>query len=204
MKTTNLVLFAAVTLSALTGCRGQTSQDAPVFGIRNMFNQPKYLIQEESDFFPDHRTMRPLVEGVIARDEDVDLRIAQGRLDDQSGYVLEIPREVVMRMGGMDSLQKRGRDVYGIFCAICHDEAGGGNGMAAQHAQAVGAAAFAPPSFHQDRLRHAPDGQIFATITNGKNNMPPYAMQIPVNDRWAVVSYVRVLQLAQPKLPGGN
>jgi len=64
---------------------------------------------------------------------------------------------------------------------------------------AGGATAFVPPSFHQDRLRHMPDGQIFATISNGKSNMPPYAMQIPVHDRWAIVAYVRALQVAQPK-----
>jgi len=209
MKTTTasmFALFAKVTCGALlalslAGCRGQTSKDAPIFGIRNMFNQPKYMVQQESNFFPDHRTMRPLVEGVIAHDQDIDPRTAEGRLEDQSGYVLEIPQQVVERAGGMEALAKHGRDMYGIYCALCHDDAGSGNGMVTRHAQATGAAAFAPPSFHQDRLRHAPDGQIFATITNGKNNMPPYAMQIPVSDRWAIVSYVRVLQLAQPKLP---
>jgi mono/diheme cytochrome c family protein len=144
--------------------------------------------------------MRPLVEGVVSHEEDVDPQIGQGRLDDQTGYVLEVPKEVVARVGGMEALQNRGKARYGIYCAPCHGAAGGGQGMVTVHAQKSGAAAFAPPTFHQDRLRHAPDGQIFATITNGKNNMPPYAMQIPVNDRWAIVSYVRVLQLVQPKL----
>ena len=55
-------------------------------------------------------------------------------------------------------------------------------------------------TFHQDRIRHMPDGQLFATITNGKSNMPPYAMQIKVDDRWSIVAYVRALQVAQPKL----
>ena len=68
-----------------------------------------------------------------------------------------------------------------------------------KHAVAVGAAAFVPPTFHQDRIRHMPDGQLFATISNGKSNMPPYAMQIQPDDRWAIVAYVRALQVAQPK-----
>lgn len=196
------LIVGALALAGLSaGCRGQSSKESPVFGIRNMYDQPKYEVQEESNFFSDHRTMRPLVEGVIAHDQDVDLGVAEGRLDDQTGYVLETPKEVLARVGGVEALQARGKARYNVYCAPCHDMAGGGQGMVTKHAQATGAAAFAPPTFHQDRLRHAPDGQIFATITNGKNNMPPYAMQIPVNDRWAIVSYVRVLQLAQPKLP---
>jgi hypothetical protein len=186
--------------ASLLGCRGQTSREAPIFGIRNMFDQPKYDIQEESEFFPDHRTHRPLVEGVVARDQEVDPAVGYGRLDDESGYVLEIPSEVVSRMGGREALVNRGKARYGIYCAPCHDNTGSGNGLVKQRAVASGATAFVPPTFHQDRIRHMPDGQLFATITNGKSNMPPYGMQIPVNDRWAIVSYVRALQLAQPKL----
>jgi mono/diheme cytochrome c family protein len=194
---------AGLSLSILAfgvlSCRGATSKDSPIVGIRNMYDQPKYDIQEESNFFTDHRTMRPLVEGVISREEDIDPRIAQGRLEDQSGYVLTIPADVVTRLGGADAMLARGRARYGIYCTPCHDSTGAGNGLVKKRAIASGAAAFVPPTFHQDRIRHLPDGQLFATISNGKNNMPPYAMQIPVNDRWAIVSYVRALQIAQPK-----
>jgi mono/diheme cytochrome c family protein len=187
-------------LSALSaGCRGQTSKESPIVGIRNMYDQPKYDIQEESTFFADHRTMRPLVEGVVSRDEDIDTRLAQGRLEDQSGYVLTVPNEIVTRFGGAEAMVARGRARFGIYCTPCHDATGAGNGLVKKRALASGATAFVPPTFHQDRLRHMPDGQLFATISNGKNNMPPYAMQINVNDRWAIVSYVRVLQVAQPK-----
>jgi mono/diheme cytochrome c family protein len=194
------VLLAAVAVSALAACRGQTSRDTPVVGIRNMYDQPRYEVQEESAFFPDHRTMRPLVEGVVAHDQDVDPQIAQGRLDDESGYVLEIPKAVVARNGGMQALVERGKARYGIYCTPCHDSTGSGEGLVKRRAVASGAAAFVPPSFHQDRIRHMPDGQLFATITNGKSNMPPYAMQIKVDDRWSIVAYVRALQVAQPKL----
>ncbi|MBX3213384.1 MAG: cytochrome c [Labilithrix sp.] len=194
------LLLGALALGALAACRGQTSRETPIFGIRNMYDQPRYDVQEESAFFADHRTMRPLVEGVVAHDQEVDPQIAQGRLDDESGYVLEIPKVVVERSGGMQAMATRGRARYDIFCTPCHDGTGSGEGLVKQRAVASGAAAFVPPTFHQDRVRHMPDGQLFATITNGKSNMPPYAMQIPVDDRWAIVAYVRALQVAQPKL----
>ena len=94
------LMLGVVALSALAACRGQTSRDEPIVGIRNMYDQPKYETQEESAFFPDHRTMRPLVDGVVAYDEEVDPQLAQGRLDDESGYVLEIPKTVIDRNGG--------------------------------------------------------------------------------------------------------
>jgi mono/diheme cytochrome c family protein len=195
---TRILLLALL----LAGCRGQTSREAPIIGIRNMYDQPRYDLQSESELFPDHRTMRPLVDGVVAQETETDPAIATGRLEDESGYVLEIPKEVIARMGGWESLANRGKARFAIYCAPCHDGTGNGNGLVKKRAQASGATAFAPASFHQDRIRHEPDGQLFATITNGKSNMPPYGMQIPVSDRWAIVAYVRALQIAQPVLPG--
>lgn len=193
-------LLGAVAIGLLVSCRGQTSRETPIFGIRNMYDQPKYEVQEESAFFSDHRTMRPLVEGVVAHDQDVDPQIAAGRLEDESGYVLEIPKQVIARNGGMQALLERGKARYGIYCVPCHDSTGSGDGLVKRRAVAGGAAAFVPPTFHQDRIRHMPDGQLFATITNGKSNMPPYAMQIKVDDRWAIVAYVRALQVSDPKM----
>lgn len=194
------VLLGVLALAALAGCRGQTSRETPIFGIRNMYDQPRYDVQEESAFFNDRRTMRPLVEGVVAHDQEINPEIAKGRLEDESGYVLEIPKQVVTRNGGMQALVERGKDRYQIFCAPCHDKTGSGEGLVKRRAVATGAAAFVPPTFHQDRIRHMPDGQLFATITNGKSNMPPYGAQIRVDDRWAIVAYVRALQVAQPKM----
>ncbi len=194
------LLLAVLALSGLAACRGQTSRDEPLGGIRNMWDQPRYDTQEESSFFSDHRTMRPLVDGVVGSEEEVDPKIAQGRLDDESGYVLTIPETVVTRAGGMQALVERGKARYGIYCTPCHDGTGNGEGLVKRRAVAGGAAAFVPPTFHQDRIRHMPDGQLFATISNGKGNMPPYAMQVKVDDRWAIVSYVRALEIAQPKM----
>ncbi len=199
MSSARVAAFLIPAALGTLSCRGQTSRDTPTVGIRNMYDQPKYDIQEESHFFPDQRTMRPLVEGVISREEEIEPRLATGRLDDQSGYVMHVPPEIIARMGGAEAMVARGRARYGVYCALCHDGTGQGNGLVKQRAVAGGAAAFVPPTFHQDRIRHMPDGQLYATIANGKSNMPPYAMQIPVNDRWAIVSYVRALQIAQPK-----
>ncbi len=197
----HIVVVAALSVSALAGCRGQTSRETPIFGIRNMYDQPKFELQEETSMFPDKRTMRPLVEGVVARSTEVDPAIALGRLEDQSGYVMEIPKDVVTRLGGPEKFAARGKERYGVYCTPCHDNTGGGNGLVKQRAVKSGATAFVPPTFHSDRLRHIPDGQLFATITNGKGNMPSY-LQIPVADRWAIVGYVRALQVAAPKTEG--
>lgn len=209
MKSTSSTLPASTLLAGVlvlgalsAGCRGSTSKETPIFGIRNMYDQPRYDVQEESTFFADHRTMRPLVEGVVHTNQEVDVRIAQGRLEDQSGYVLTIPAEVINdpKSGGIEKMVEHGKARYAVYCTPCHDGTGSGNGLVKQRAVASGATAFVPPTLHQDRIRHMPDGQLFATITNGKSNMPPYAMQIPVNDRWAIVAYVRALQIAQPKV----
>ncbi len=187
-------------LTAFVGCRGQTSKDSPIFGIRNMYDQPRVDDQEEFEYFEDKRGMRPTPEGAISRERTVDLTVASGRTEDNTGYVMAIPKAVVDQHGGMDKTLERGRERFGIYCTPCHDGTGSGQGMVKKRAVAGGAAAFAPPTFHQDRIRHMPDGQLYATIANGKNNMPPYP-QIQVNDRWAIVAYVRALQLSQAKVP---
>jgi mono/diheme cytochrome c family protein len=193
-------LLATSAALSSTGCRGETSKDPPIVPIRNMYNQPKYNMQGESEYFQDHRTMRPPVEGAVARERDIDPETSTGRLADDSGYVLTVPRQVVDSFGGMAQTLARGQERYGIYCTPCHDATGSGQGEVVKHAVAAGAAALQPPTYHQDRLRHAPDGQIFATITNGIRNMPPYGYNIPEKDRWAIVSYVRALQVSQAKV----
>jgi mono/diheme cytochrome c family protein len=187
----------ALLIAFVAGCRGETSKNPPIVVIRNMYQQPRYNMQGESEFFADHRTMRPPVAGAVSREREVDPEIATGRVADDSAYVLTIPRRTVNELGGMTSLLARGQDRYRIYCTPCHDATGSGNGEVAAHAVATGAAAMKPPTYHQDRLRHAPDGQIFATISNGVRNMPAYDYQIPLNDRWAIVGYVRALQVSQ-------
>jgi mono/diheme cytochrome c family protein len=190
-------LAAASMVAALTGaagCRGGASQDSPIVGIRNMYDQPRYDMQARSDYFEDHRTMRPPVEGTISREAILDPEIAQGRLPDDTGYVLTIPKQAIEQAGGMNALLERGQERFHIFCSPCHDNTGSGNGMVIKHGM------IAPPTFHQDRIRHMPDGQLFATISNGIRNMPAYSITVPVADRWAIVAYVRALELSQASI----
>ncbi len=190
MLRTSLPLVCAA-FGALAGCRGQTTEDPPYVGIRNMYSQPKYSMQQESVYFDDHRNMRPPVDGVISREEEIDPRIAHGITD--MGYVLVVPPEVVTRAGGMDAMLARGQDRFGIYCTPCHGLSGAGDGIVIKH----NAGMPPPPTYHQDRIRHMPDGQIYATIENGVRNMPAYGPQIPTQDRWAIVEYVRALQVSQ-------
>jgi len=183
---------ALVVVPALgAGCRGQTFEDPPVAWIRNMHDQPRYDPQERSYFFEDGRTMRHLVEGVVAREMEVDPEVYRGRTLDDAAWVLRIPSEIVDRHGGMPELVSRGQERYGIYCSVCHNYDGKGNGMAVQRGMVQ------PPSLHDERIRHMPDGQLYGTIANGVRNMPGYSHAIPVNDRWAIVGYVRALQLSQ-------
>jgi mono/diheme cytochrome c family protein len=188
--------FALLALStlALGGCRGQTSKESPVAILRNMYQQPRYNPQAYSAFFADGRTMRPPVDGAIAREVETSPIVGEGRTADGKGFVETIPPTVVQRVGDMDRLLARGESRYGIYCVPCHDGLGGGKGMVIRRANNQG---FAPPTFHQDRIRSMPDGQLFQTITYGFNSMPAYGSQVPVDDRWAVVAYVRALQLSQ-------
>lgn len=189
ITTTTPLIFAAI--GALAGCRGQTSEDSPIVPIRNMYQQPKYSMQQESEYFDDHRNMRPPVDGVISREEEIDPKIAHGVTD--TGYVMVVPPEVVTRAGGMDAMLARGKERYNIYCTPCHGLTGAGDGIVIKR----NAGMVPPPTYHQDRLRHMPDGQVYATIEYGVRNMPPYGPQIPTQDRWAIVEYVRALQVSQ-------
>ena len=195
------ILASLLVLAALAGCRGQTTQDAPVVPIRNMYNQPRYDAQERSAFFQDGRTMRPQVAGTVSREDDANLGVATGRADDNAEWVLEIPRQVVQRNGGGAAFVARGQERFNIYCAPCHGDTGSAEGPVAHRVAGLGFNAMVPPTFHDARLRGIPDGQLFATITHGIRNMPAYAQSIPTDDRWAIVSYVRALQLSEQGRP---
>ena len=151
----------------------------------DMHVQPRVNPLAHSDFFPDQRSARPLVEGTVARGElHADSYFYTGKVGNAPGDYLPFSatREV------MD----RGRERYNIFCAPCHSRVGDGNGF-------VSSRGFArkPPSYHIPRLQKAPLGYFFDVISNGFGVMPDYGSQIPARDRWAIVAYVRALQLSQ-------
>lgn len=174
------------------GCRGESSPEPPVQLIRNMLQQPRYNPQSYSTYFGDHRTMREPVPGTVSRETPVDDdEVTTGRLDDQTGYVLRVPGKVALGFGGADAMLARGQERFNIYCAPCHDRTGKGNGTVVQRGFPK------PPSLHEPRVKQLPDGQLYATIANGVRNMPAYSAQIPVRDRWAIVAYVRALELSQ-------
>jgi hypothetical protein len=187
----------------MAGCQGQTGDDPPVLLERNMYDQERYNPESYSSFFPDHRTMRTPVEGTLARDGfEGDPEVATGLLPDKSGYVMTVPPGIVQRLGGMEKLLARGQERFGIYCAPCHGATGDGKGMVVCKRDKVSdpceSRGFPPlPTYADPRLRQLPDGQLFATITHGVRTMPSYGAQVPVQDRWAIVGYVRALQLSQ-------
>ena len=147
--------------------------------------QPRVNPLAKSDFFPDRRSARPPVEGTVARGQlHEDTYFYTGKIGNSPGDYMPFPvtREVL----------DRGRERYNIFCAPCHSRVGDGNGF-------VPSRGFArkPPSYHIPRLQKAPVGYFYDVITEGFGTMPDYSSQIPPQDRWNIVAYVRALQLSQ-------
>jgi mono/diheme cytochrome c family protein len=151
---------------------------------QDMHDQPKYKPYRQSEFFADGQAMRPFVEGTVARGL---LREATPLNTGKSGedFVTEVPLPVTAE------LLERGRSEYRVFCSPCHGRTGMGDGMIVQRGFKR------PTSYHVDRLRQMPIGYFFDVITNGYGAMLDYASQVPVEDRWAIVAYVRTLQLSQ-------
>jgi mono/diheme cytochrome c family protein len=197
------LLPAALVVAGVAGCREQTSEDPPILLERNMYDSERYNPESYSTFFPDHRTMRTPVDGTVARESAADdSEIATGLLPDESNYVKTIPQSLVAHLGGMDKLLSRGQERFGIYCAPCHGLTGDGKGMVVckrdKVTDACESRGFPPlPSYEDPRIRQMPDGQLFATITHGVRTMPAYGPQIPIQDRWAIVGYVRALEISQ-------
>jgi mono/diheme cytochrome c family protein len=149
-----------------------------------MHQAPRYDPLEQSDFFADQRASRPLVEGTVARGllKD-DARFWTGK--EGTAPVNEIPVPVTK------ALLERGRERYDIYCSPCHSRTGDGTGMV------VARGYKQPPSYHIDRLRAQPVGYFYDVISNGFGAMQDYSAQIPPQDRWAIVAYVRALQLSR-------
>jgi len=197
------VALTALAASSVLGCRGQNSDDPPFLLERNMYDTERYNPESYSQFFADHRTMRTPVEGTVARDRyEDDAETATGLLADKSGYVLTVPPQVVQKSGGLAKMLARGQERYGIYCAPCHGLSGDGKGIVVckreNMADPCESRGFPPlPAYQDPRIRQMPDGQLFNTISKGVRTMPAYGPQIPIADRWALVSYVRALQVSQ-------
>jgi mono/diheme cytochrome c family protein len=171
----------------LMSCRGQISEKPPIHPQQNMDFQDRFNAQEENPFFADNRAMRTPVEGTIARGNLKDNSALFEGVAENGNFVEEIPFELTR------AFLYRGKERYDIFCTPCHGGTGNGQGIVM-----TGGYGYVPaPTYHSERSRNLPDGEIYSAITNGIRNMPSYATQIPVEDRWAIVAYVRALQRSQ-------
>lgn len=174
----------AVTLSA---CQGQLSEKPPIHPNPNMDQQPRVEAQEQNNFFADGRAMRQPVDGTVARGlAKTDLAFYEG-VDENGDFINYVPVELTK------SFLYRGKERYEIFCTPCHGQTGAGNGVIME-----GGYGYVPaPSYHEQRVRELSDGALYSAIYNGVRTMPSYATQIPVEDRWAIVGYIRALQASQ-------
>ena len=171
---TDLTLGAVVlALAATTACR------------QDMHDQPKYIPLRPSGFFADGRSARPFPEGTVARGHlDDDVLYYTGKGPDgkpADTFPFPVTKQVI----------ERGQDRFNVYCSPCHDRTGSGNGMIPRRGFKH------PPSYHTDRLRQIPNGYIYDVITNGYGAMQDYAAQVQSPaDRWAIVAYIRALQLS--------
>ena len=140
---------------------------------QKMANQPRYDPFEASDFFTDGMAARPRVAGTVARGE---LNTIPEVAD---GYPIAISRAVL----------DRGEQRYNIYCTPCHGRLGDGEGMIPSRGYRR------PPSFHTATLRAQPTGHYFDVMTNGFGSMPSYRTMIPPADRWAIIAYIRAMQI---------
>jgi outer membrane protein OmpA-like peptidoglycan-associated protein len=160
----------------------------------DMWEQPKMKSYYESDFYTDRQASRAMPEGTVARGK---LRTDDAFTTGKEGgkFVPQIPAEAVKNFGGPKPMLDRGQTQYTVYCAPCHGTTGNGNGFIAQ--RGLGFWQKLPSSLLQPRLLKVEDGHIYDVLTHGKGTMYGYASRIQdYNDRWAVVAYVRALQLA--------
>jgi mono/diheme cytochrome c family protein len=158
-------------LLGFSGCDNTLRQD--------MANQPRQNPLSPAPFFPDDRSERPQIENTVARGslEQDALLIAK----ESNAFPLPLTQDLLAR----------GQDRYNIFCSPCHGIQGDGMGMVTLRGMKH------PPTFHQERIRNETTGYFFDVITNGFGAMNGYSMQLTPQDRWAVVAYVRALQLSR-------
>lgn len=191
----NKILWTVIGLTMLSvGCR------------YDMQDQPRYKPYKESAFFNDKRASRDLPEGTIARGQLRESKALYTGKKEVTGTVT--PTTAVDASGNTvitsfpDAIEEfpvpvtkelvdRGEQRYKVFCIVCHGPTGNGDGMIVRRGFSK------PPTYNDDRLRNAPVGHFFDVMTNGYGKMNSYASQISVADRWAIVAYIRTLQLSQ-------
>ena len=192
--TLGILLLAAASFIpiALIARERATRVDRPRLQIiPDMDQQPRFKAQQANALFADGRAARPPVPGTVP--------VGHARLDDHlyrgvaggtwaESFPFTLTPEVV----------QRGRERYGIYCAMCHGLSGAGDGIVHARALRLQEGTWTPPSnLHDQVVVERPVEHLFNTITNGIRNMPAYGSQLPERDRWAIVAYVRALQRSQ-------
>jgi mono/diheme cytochrome c family protein len=198
---------------------------------QDMQDQPKYIAYRSSSFFHDGLSSRPLVDGTVARGflrADREFYTgkknrpggAQSATGFQSASVIPsghaavsgaaqgpnpaLPAGTVLYPDDVETfpfpvtaeIVNRGQERYQIFCVVCHGGTGNGDGLVVRRGFRT------PPTYHSDQMRQAPVGHYFDVITNGWGAMPSHAAQIKPEDRWAIIAYIRALQLSQNPASG--
>ena len=210
-----IFIFVAIAVVSLAGFRGVHSAKPPIEIFVDMVRNPRYDPQHESDFFADNRAARRPVQGTVPLGYSVPNSFLStgannaalpGSNADQAeqtpaGFSNGADYYSTGRMGEVygdgiplkvtKALVQRGQERFNINCAVCHGPVGLGNGVTTQ----FGLSGVA--NFHDARIKTMPDGQIFNTITLGKNTMGAYGSNISVEDRWAIISYIRALERSQ-------
>jgi len=172
-----------VTVMLIAGKRGDISRKPPIEVFPDMDRMPKLRPQAHNSFFADGMSSQLPVPGTVARGSAYqDIPANTGKITGTTNWVLNIPVPVT------EQLLARGQQRYGIYCAVCHSAAGDGKGITGKYGM-VGMA-----NLHDPRIVKMPDGELFTVITYGRNLMGPYAGQIDIQDRWAIIAYVRALQ----------
>ncbi len=181
--------------------RSKPSPNLPINMIQDMDLQAKFKAQSVNDLFADGRSQRPQIAGTVARGESyLDTHFNEGVVNGEWATVN--PTQVPVTMASI----ARGQERFNIYCTPCHGYSGAGNGTVNQRALELvsnvegpvnGTVWVAAKSLHDATVSVQPVGQLFNTVTNGVRNMAGYGSQIPIEDRWAIVSYVRALQRSQ-------
>lgn len=177
-------------------------------GVRfDMQDQPRYKAYKQSDFFKDGRASRDLPEGTVPRGflkankafytgkiDNLNPNVQVETTTDANGNTLvsSFPNDIdEFPIPVTKELVDRGQERFNIYCIVCHGPVGAGDGMIVRRGFPK------PPTYHDDRLRNAPVGHFFDVISNGWGKMNGYAAQVPAGDRWAIVAYIRALQVSQ-------
>ena len=190
LRFTCIVLFtAAVLVVGLLGFRGSRSEQPPLRLPGEYFSdmrlQGKYKPQAGSDFFADRRAQRQPPKNTVPWGNRSSERNPAFLADDAEDFARkELPVPIDR------ALLLRGRERFDIYCSVCHGSTGKGDGIVTEYGLNN------PPSYHDERLRVMPPGEIFKTMTLGKGQMGPYGDKLERADRWAVVAYIRTLQRA--------